>query len=455
MDLKRWFAFAAVGFFFSGCFGGDLSEKTLGLKLDLQRHELSNGLKIVMIEDHTVPIVSFQVWINAGSVDEQPGITGISHFFEHLMFKGTSKYGPKQFFEQLESKGAEVNAYTTRDYTVYHETFVPELLEKVIDMESDRMRNLILDSKTFEVERQVVFEERRMRTENSPDGKMQEALWRLAFKRHPYGWPTIGTPEDLASITVEQLRAYYDLHYQPNNAVVVVVGDHSPEKTYAWIKQYYGPIPKGEKENPRSARAIPAEFPQNEERVMTLADPGAGKRFLLGYRVPSGLEEDAYALDVLANILFEGTSSRAYDRLVEQKGLALGLSGSNFTPTYPGLLLVSGVLNSQKSFSLLDDELEGVLTEVQSNGVTDAEVKRAVRQLTVQLVDSVRTSHGLAQFVGLVTTVFGDPYRFVRDLAKYTRVSAGDVQRVAKKYLIRNNRSVVVTEASVASGAKK
>src|SRR6185312_13768503 len=157
--------------------------------------------------------------------------TGISHLFEHLMFKGTPKYGPKQFFQELEAKGAEVNAFTTRDYTVYYESFTPDLLPKVVDMESDRMANLILTDDVLATERAVVFEERRMRTDNTPEGRMQEALWQLAYRRHPYQWPVIGYPQDLLAITTQQLRQYFRAHYQPANAALVVVGDFNPEAT--------------------------------------------------------------------------------------------------------------------------------------------------------------------------------------------------------------------------------
>ena len=176
------------------------SRDDLGVNVPMQIEKLSNGLQIIMVEDHTVPVISYQTWYKVGSVDEKPGYTGMAHLFEHLMFKGTPRYPEKQFFLQLEAKGAEVNAYTTRDYTVYYENFVPTLLEKVIDMESDRMANLTLSDEVLNTERMVVFEERRMRTDNTPEGRMQEEIWKLAYRRHPYQWPVIGYPEDLLRI---------------------------------------------------------------------------------------------------------------------------------------------------------------------------------------------------------------------------------------------------------------
>lgn len=416
------------------------AEVDLGVKLSLEQRRLSNGLQVILIEDHTIPIVSYQTWYRVGSVHEDPGMTGISHLFEHLMFKGTPRYPAKQFFVQLEAKGAEVNAFTTRDYTVYYENFIPDLLEKVIDMESDRMAHLELNEGVLESERQVVFEERRLRTDNSPEGRMQEALWQLAYRVHPYRWPVIGYPEDLASIRLEQLKDYYRLHYQPANAAIVIVGDMDPDLTFERLKRHYGGIPSVK----MPARTVPQEPAQNEERIYTMRDAVASERFAQAFHIPSALDDDSYALDVLANILFEGTSSRAYRRLVEEDDVMSGVSGSAFTPGQPGLFLVSGTMKPEVSHEIGQRELARVIQELQDQGVSQEEVRVAVKQLTVQLVDSVRTPQGLAQLVGTVQSIFGDPSRFAKDLARYTRVTAADVQRVAQKYLVPNNRSVVL-----------
>jgi zinc protease len=423
----------------TSCREGKGTVSGLGINLTLEKHTLSNGMAVIFIEDHTVPIVSYQTWYRVGSVDEHRGITGISHLFEHLMFKGTPKYGPKQFFQELEAKGADVNAFTTRDYTVYYESFIPELLEKVVDMESDRMANLTLTDEVLGTERAVVFEERRMRTDNAPEGKMQEALWQLAYRVHPYQWPVIGYPQDLMAITTDQLRQYFHSHYQPANAALVVVGDFKPEATLKLIQKYYGQVPAA----PRPKRVIPAEPEQQEERRLVLRDKVASERFAQAYHVTSASDDDSYALDVLANILFEGTISRAYRLLVEDKDVAVGVSGSAFTPTYPGLFIITGTMKGGVSSEVAEKLLDQLIREAQEKNVTPEEIRIAVRQLTIQLVDSVRTPYGLGQLVGTVQTVFGDPERYAGDLAKYTQVTAADVKRVAQKYLQPNNRSVV------------
>jgi zinc protease len=432
------------------CRDGKGTVSGLGINLALEKHTLSNGMQVIFVEDHTVPIVSYQTWYRVGSVDEHPGITGISHLFEHLMFKGTPKYGPKEFFQELEAKGADVNAFTTRDYTVYYESFTPELLPKVIDMEADRMQNLTLTDEVLNTERAVVFEERRMRTDNAPEGRMQEALWQLAYRFHPYQWPVIGFPQDLMAITHAQLVDYFHSHYQPANAALVVVGDFKAEPTLALVKKFYEQVPAA----PRPARAIPDEPEQKEERRLILRDKVASERFAQAYHVTSASDDDSYALDVLANILFEGTSSRAYRLLVEEKDVASGISGSAFTPTFPGLFIISGTMKGGVPSSEAEKLLDRAIAETQNSDVTPEEIRIAVRQLTVQLVDSVRTPYGLGQLIGTVTTIFGDPERYADDLAKYTKVGVADVRRVSQKYLQPNNRSVVTLVPEEASKSK-
>lgn len=424
----------------------------LGINLPMRQEVLPNGLRVIMVEDHTVPVVSYQTWYNVGSVDEKPGFTGMAHLFEHLMFKGTPKYPEKQFFLQLEAKGAEVNAYTTHDYTVFYENLVPSLLEKAIDMEADRLAHLTLTEDVMNSEKMVVLEERRLRTDNTPEGKMQEAIWRLAFHYHPYQWPVIGYPEDLIRIKLKDLQDFFSEHYQPANASVVVVGDFNPDQVYSLIQKYYGSIPR----NSHPVRELSVEPEQNEERRFALHDEIEGERFVQAYHVGSAKDDDSYALDVLSNILFEGTNSRAYRSLVEETETALNVSGTNYTPAYPGLFMISASLQKGKSVSAAERLLDLLIHQVQDQGVTQDEVKTAVRQLTVQMVDGVRTPYGLGSLIGTVQVILGDAQEFGSDLRKYLKVTPADVQRVAQKYLQPNNRSVVTLGPKVvaAGGAK-
>ncbi len=411
----------------------------LGIQLSLEKSIFSNGMTVILVEDHTVPVVSYQTWFRVGSVDESPGVTGVSHLFEHLMFKGTEKYGSRQFFQQLEGRGAEVNAFTTRDYTVYYETFVKNLLEKVIDMESDRMANLIINNDILKSEKMVVLEERRLRIESIPEAQMQEALWNLAYRVHPYQWPVIGYPEDILNIEMPQLIDYFKSHYQPANAAVIIVGDFNSDQALTLLKKYYEKIPS----QPVLKRTIIVEPEQTEERRLVIRDHVASERFAQAYHVSAADQSDSYALDVLANILFEGSSSRAYRRLVEEKDILEGISGSAYTPTFPGLFIITGTMKAKLPSAQAENALTHLIDEVQNLGVTEEEVRIAVKQLTVQLMDSVRTPYGLGQLIGTVQTIFENPTRFIDDLSKYSDIHAIDIQRVAQKYLNPNNRSVV------------
>jgi zinc protease len=411
----------------------------LGLHFTLSQKRLPNGLRILVVEDHTVPLVEYQSWVNVGSVDETFGLTGMAHLFEHLMFKDSERFGPRAFFNQLESRGANVNAFTTRDYTVYHETMVPSLLDQAIALEADRLANLRIDAETLFTERQVVFEERRLRTESSPDGRMQEAIWQLVYNAHPYKWPVIGYPEDLKRMEVGDLEAFFAKYYQPGNVTIVVVGDVSTSDVFSKIEKAYGAIPGRE----RPKRAIPPEPEQGSARSLELRDEVATEKVMIAYPSTSALEEDTYALDVLSNILFSGSTSRAYRRIVEEKRIALSIGGVNFTPLYRGLFMANATLASGHRAPEVVDEVESLLKDVQAGGVTAEEIETAVRQLTVQTVDSVRTAHGLANLIGTVDAIFGDPMKFSDDLAKYMKVKSEDVLRVARKYLVPSRRNIV------------
>lgn len=411
----------------------------LGLHFPLKTHRLDNGLKILVVEDATVPIVSYQTWVNVGSVDETFGLTGIAHLFEHLMFKDSLKYGPRAFFNLLEAKGANVNAFTTRDYTVFHETLVPTLVPLVIQLESDRIANLRIDDELLFTEREVVMEERRLRTENSPEGRMQEAIWSLVFKSHPYRSPVIGYEEDLKRMRVGDLEDFFAKYYQPENMTIVVVGAVNAEDIFTKIEKAYGAIPgKG-----RPNHSVRPEPTQVESRRLVLKDQVASEKVTVAYPSTRAADEDTYALDILSNILFSGNASRLYRRAVEEKRIALGIGGVNYTPRYPGVFMASATMKAGHLASEFERELDSLIAEVQTQGVTRDEIDIAVRQLTVQTVDSVRTAQGLANLIGTVDAIFGDPMRFKNDIAKYLRVKNDDIIRVARTYLVPERKNVV------------
>ncbi len=443
-QLSRFF-FASllswmIAIFSCVLFSCQKTNDSLGIQLNLEKKTLSNGLTVILVEDHTMPLVSFQTWFKVGSVNEKLGSTGVSHMFEHLMFQGIKKYPAQEIFKQLEAQGAEVSAFTNRDYSVFYHLIPSGLLEKVVDIESDRMSHLILNEEVLNKEKLIIFEERRLRGESSYDSQLQEALWQLAYRRHPYYQPVVGYPADWISMTLSQLQKHFKSYYQPRNATLVLVGDFKLAPTFKLIQRYYGEIPG----RPRPKDEIPEEPEQNEERRLIIRERVISERFVQAYHIPSAQHDDAYALDVLATLLFEGKGSRAQKRLIQEKNLALSISGIAFTPSYPGLFLISCTLKSKLSSALAEAELDRLISEVQDHGVSEEELQFAARQLTFLLLDGVRSYYGLGQLMGTVQMILGDPMKFSKDLKKYAQVKSQDVQRVAQKYFDPNHRSIVI-----------
>jgi zinc protease len=284
---------------------------------------LDNGLRVLLLEDHRSPIVSFQVWYRVGSRNEQRGATGIAHFLEHMMFKGTPTRGPKQFARLVEENGGQDNAFTSQDVTSYFVDIAADKLDLVIELEADRMQNLLLDAKQIASEREVVIEERRTRTEDDPGGFLGEEVSSVAFKAHPYGYPIIGWMEDIKRITPAEIRAFYQTYYLPNNAMVVAVGAFQAPAALQKIRRSFGRIPRGRTPPP----VLAVEPPQNGERRVTVRKEAELPIVYLGWHVPNQRSDDAPALEVLSTILSGGRASRLYRDLVYQRQLALEAGG--------------------------------------------------------------------------------------------------------------------------------
>src|SRR5438309_8216136 len=279
---------------------------------------LENGLRVLLQEDHRSPIVSFQMWYRVGSRNEARGATGIAHFLEHLMFKGTPTYGQGQFARLVEQNGGQDNAFTSQDVTSYYVNIAADRIDLVIDLESDRMHNLKLDAKDIASEREVVIEERRTRTEDDPGGFLGEEVGSIAFRSHPYGAPIIGFMEDIKRITPEEIRAFYKTYYVPNNAIVVAVGDFKAPETLEKVRRRFGRIPRGRVPPP----VVAVEPSQNGERRVAVKKQAELPIVYLAWHVPSQRSNDAPALEVLSTILAGGRASRLYRDLVYQRQLA-------------------------------------------------------------------------------------------------------------------------------------
>jgi len=401
---------------------------------------LDNGLRVLLLEDQRSPIVSFQVWYRVGSRNEHRGLTGIAHFLEHLMFKGTPSHGPKQFARLVEQNGGQDNAFTSQDVTSYYVDIAADKLDLVIDLEADRMQNLLLDPKEITSEREVVIEERRTRTEDDPSGFLGEEVGSIAFKAHPYGAPIIGWMDDIKRVTPEEIRAFYKTYYVPNNAIVVAVGAFRAADALEKIKKRFGRIPRGKVPPPMLA----VEPTQNGERRVVVKKQAELPVVYMAWHVPNHKSDDAVALEVLSTILAGGRASRLYRDLVYQRQLALEAGGDNaYFSIDPNLFWFWATPMPGQTPEKLETELSAHMERLKTEPVTDEELARAKNQIEAAFVyqeDSVHQRASLlARFELLGGFALKDSF-----LAKVRAVTAADLARVARTWFAPDKKSVGV-----------
>ncbi len=420
--------------------------------LKVEEFQLANGMKVLVHEDHDVPSVAMYFFYKIGARNERPGTTGISHYFEHMMFNGAKKYGPKQFDVQMEKAGGRNNAYTTRDVTVYTDWFPPSALELMFDMEADRIRDLNFDPKIVESERGVVYSERRSGVDNNPFGALFEQLNAVAYTAHPYQFPVIGWPSDIESWTMDDLKAHFKMGYAPNNCVMVVTGDVSPAAVLTLAKKHLEPIPRQEPPPPVRTK----EPEQQGERRIELRRSAALPIVLISYHVPETKSAGTPALQVLTTILSGGRSSRLVRRLVDREQIALNVSVGAQQSLDPGQLLVSMQVRSgndpRKAEALLYEEFE----KLGRDGVTAAELERAKNQILAEYYRGLRTIAGKANLIGNYEVFRGGWTRLSETEKLIRAVTAEDVKRSASKYLTAKNRTVgtLIPEAPAAGEVK-
>jgi zinc protease len=400
---------------------------------------LPNGLHTLLVEKHAAPVVSVQVWYHVGSKDEAPGKTGFAHLFEHLMFQGTKNIGPEQFSDYIVRSGGIDNANTTEDYTVFWETIPSSVLPVALWLEADRMRNLQISQKAFDTEREVVKEERRTRLDNQPYGTAIETLYQLAFTVHPYRHMPIGSMADLDQASVDDIQAFYDTYYVPNNATLVIVGDIEPRAAESLVEKYFSPLAPGKP----IEREIPSEPPQTSERLLKLTRNVALPAFVVGYHMPADGTPDAYPLRVAARILSEGESSRIYRRLVYEKQMALqAQSAGNFTED-PNLFFVFAILNSGFTPRQGEAEMTAELERLKTEPVSAEELEKAKNQILRDFVVSRQGVQSLGEELGYAAVILKDPNLLDSELERFLAVTARDIQRVARKYFVDTNATIL------------
>jgi len=401
---------------------------------------LDNGLRVLLLEDHRSPIVSFQVWYRVGSRNEHRGATGIAHFLEHLMFKGTPTHGRGQFAELVERNGGQDNAFTMQDTTTYFVNIAADKLDLVLELEADRMRNLLLDPKEIDSERQVVIEERRTRTEDDPDGFLSEAVNAISFKAHPYGQPTVGWMEDITRVTPAEIRAFYNAYYVPGNAIIAAAGDFKAAELLDKIKGRFGAIPRA----PAPPPVLAIEPAQEGERRVVVRKQARLPIVYLAWHVPNYTSADAPALEVLSAVLSGGRASRLYRDLVYDRQLALEAGGDySYFSIDPNLFWFWATPMPGQTPETLEKELLAAMERFKTEPATEEELARAKNQMEAAFVfqeDSIhRRASLLARFELLGSYTKKDEF-----LKQIRAVTAADVQRVAKSWFPPDRKNVGV-----------
>jgi zinc protease len=399
---------------------------------------LENGLRVLLLEDRRSPIVSFQVWYRVGSRNEHRGATGLAHFLEHMMFKGTAKYPRGQFAELVERNGGQNNAFTTQDVTSYFVNIAADRLDLVLDLEADRMRNLLLDPKDIESERQVVIEERRTRTEDDPGGFLGESVSALAFRAHPYGQPIVGWMEDLTRITPAQIRAFYDTYYVPGNAIIAAAGDFKAEELLEKIKRRFGAIARA----PEPPPVLALEPAQDGERRVLLSRQAQLPIVYLAWHVPNHTSVDAPALDLLSTVLSGGRASRLYRHLVYERQLALEAGGDySYFSIDPNVFWFWATAMPGQTPETMEQELLAEMERLKTELVSDEELTRAKNQIEAALVFQEDSIYRRASLVARFETLGGHAKKddFLRSIRG---VTAADIQRVAKSWFPPDRRNV-------------
>lgn len=395
--------------------------------LELKR----NGLRVLLLQQHAAPVVAFMVTYHVGSRNESTGLTGATHFLEHLMFKGTEKFNKENgtsVFNVLQSVGAQMNATTWMDRTNYYEMLPKEHLGLAIEIEADRMRGARLSSEDMESERTVILNEFD-RGENEPFRKLYHSVWSAAYLAHPYHHPTIGWRSDIEQVTPEGLRHFYDTYYWPNNATLSVIGDFEREEAMQLILDHFGEIPSAEHEIPDVLAGEPEQKGQRRILVKKSGELGA---LLLGFKVPQGLHPDADVLDVLSIILGAGKRSRLFQELTD-KGLTTHVYASGARFRDPGLFTIYAFLSPDKTHEEVEAAIMAVLEEIKKNGIEEGELTRALNLLNAQAAFERDGPFSIASQLNEAIAA-GDWKLYAQFNDRVKRVTAADIQRVAQQY---------------------
>ncbi|MXV17059.1 M16 family metallopeptidase [Hufsiella ginkgonis] len=412
---------------------------------DVKSFTLKNGMKFLVLEDSSIPNANMYLFYKVGSRNEHPGITGLSHFFEHMMFNGAKKYGPKMFDRTMEFNGGSNNAYTTENVTVYTDWFPASSMETIFELEADRIASLSIDPKMVASERGVVASEKSTGLENSQWELLSEHVSAAAFVVHPYHWPVIGYQDDIDNWTKEDLENYFHTYYAPNNCVVVMSGNIRLDDVKRLAEKYLEPIPAVTP--PRPVHLV--EPPQMGERRVMVQKQVNTPYIMAAYHTPNSRDKDYYALDILNYVLSSGNSSRLYSALVDKKQLATSIS-SDFSPSFdPGLFAFYGICAKGVKEADLENAIYEEIEKVKKDGITAQELQKIKNQKLMEFYSQIATINGKSNNIGTYELFFGDYRKMFDAPSEYEKVTLADVQRVANQYLKKSNRTVGILKANV------
>jgi predicted Zn-dependent peptidase len=401
---------------------------------------LANGLTVLLHQDRSTPIVHVQLWYHVGAKDERPGRTGFAHLFEHMMFKGSKNVESEQHTSMVSSVGGRANAYTTEDATVYWQTVPSQYLPLVLWMEADRMATLRIDERTFRNERQVVQEERRMRIENQPYGRLNEILFDQAFTVHPYKHPVIGSMKDLEAATIDDVREFYRTYYVPSNCTIVIAGDFDVDRVTQMVDGYLARVPAAAKEVPRD---IPKEPMPTKEKRARVEEPWPLPAIVVAHHITYDGHPDSYPLHIVSKVLSDGQSSRIYRKLVYESGLALTAFGGGNIIEHPNLFFAVAIVNPGQAPAAVEKALISELDRLKTEGITERELQRAKNQFARDYILGRESLQDKATHLAHAEVLHSDITTADGEFDIFQKISLADVQRVAKTYFAPETRIVL------------
>ncbi len=409
-------------------------------RLQYELTALPNGLTLALSEDHSTPIVHLNLTYHVGSKNEKPGRTGFAHLFEHLMFKGSKNVQPEAHTSMISSVGGQSNAYTTDDETVFWETVPAQYLPMILWLEADRMATLRIDKDTFSNERDVVKEERRMRVDNQPFGRLNEIIYDQAFTVHPYKHATIGSMADLEAASVDDVRDFYRTYYVPGNATLTLVGDFDSTQAVQLVHQYLGQVPKAEREVPRD---IPKEPPQAKEKRVTLEQPWPLPAVVVAYHITYDGNPDSYPLHIAAKVLSDGQSSRIYKKLVYETQIAVAAFGNANLIEDPNLFYAVAIVQPGHTTAEAVNTLIAEIERLKTEPITERELQRTKNQFARDYLLQRESNQNKASVLSHAIVIHRDVRTADGEFDIFQGITTADVQRVARTYFTQENRLVL------------